>query len=239
MLELDVSVTEDGKVVVVHDTTVDGKTKREGGIEDPAPDQAPRRRLLVRAPPRRPPRPPSSPQGLSLPGNRHRQAAPPEGLRALRLPGAHARAGAQGVPPDTDQCRDQGPYSARADLRVREECRGPRAVTRRREAAAAHRVPELLERRPRARRRLCVAELVLGRRSRRSGHLAQPRGDAWTASLPRARARSGGFWPGPSARRAAISAARPDTTRWCARLPWRARAPPRSADSGRRERGGG
>jgi glycerophosphoryl diester phosphodiesterase len=31
------------------------------------------------------------------------------------------RAGARGVPKDTDQCRDQGPYSARADRRVREE----------------------------------------------------------------------------------------------------------------------
>ncbi len=51
MLELDIGVTKDDQVIVMHDTTVDGKTNGSGTVASftpPAP-QAPRRRLLVRA----------------------------------------------------------------------------------------------------------------------------------------------------------------------------------------------
>ena len=83
MLELDVGVTKDGQVVVMHDTTVDRTTNGHGTVAsytlaqlrklDAAYWFSRRRRRL-------PPRP----RALGLPPARrgHRQAPPAEGLRA-------------------------------------------------------------------------------------------------------------------------------------------------------------
>ena len=94
MLELDVGVTRDGRIVVSHDTTLDRTTNGKGTIESHTLAQI--RRLdggLLVPQGRR--RVPARPQTLRLQAarDRHGQAQAAGGLQALGLPRADARAG--------------------------------------------------------------------------------------------------------------------------------------------------
>ena len=86
MLELDIGVTKDDKVIVMHDTTVDGKTNGHGTVvvEDAAPDQAPRRRVLVRARASRPLQPRPARLGLPASAASPRASASRRGLHGAR-----------------------------------------------------------------------------------------------------------------------------------------------------------
>ena len=82
MLELDIGVTKDNKVIVMHDTTVDGKTNGTGNVSSLTLRQLkqPRRGLLVRAAGRGALQPRSAPQGVPLPRHRDRKAQAAQGL---------------------------------------------------------------------------------------------------------------------------------------------------------------
>ena len=89
MLELDVGVTKDGQVVVMHDTTVDRTTNGHGTVASFTlqPAAQARRRVLVLGRRRRlPPRPRAL--GLSPARRGDRQAQAAQGLHRRRLPRA-------------------------------------------------------------------------------------------------------------------------------------------------------
>ena len=93
MLELDIGVTKDGKVIVMHDTTVDGKTNGHGTVASKTLAQI--RRLDAAywfAPAQGGPLRPRPPD-LRLSPARHRHGPPPgaQGLHGRRLPRADAQ----------------------------------------------------------------------------------------------------------------------------------------------------
>ena len=129
MLELDVGVTKDGKVVVSHDTTLDRTTNGHGTIESHTLKQI--RRLdaaywfakggdAVRA---------RRAKAYKFRGIATGKRKPPEGLQAPRLPRADAQGGHEGLPAHPDQHRDQGPHARRGDRGVRPQRRGARGAS--------------------------------------------------------------------------------------------------------------
>ena len=97
MLELDIGVTKDNKVIVMHDTTVDGKTNGRGTVSSKTLTQikrldaaywfAPRRERHYSHDLRR--------SRLPLPRRGDRPQGPAERLQRQGLPGADARRGAE------------------------------------------------------------------------------------------------------------------------------------------------
>ena len=109
MLELDVSPTRDGKLVVMHDWAVDRTTNGTGFLTDLSLAQVRRLDAAYNFVPGR-----NAVSGLPakrypLRGVRTGKRRPPRGLCARGLPGPNARRGAAGVPAHADQHRDQGP----------------------------------------------------------------------------------------------------------------------------------
>ena len=102
MLELDIGVTKDGKVIVMHDTTVDGKTNGHGTVASKTLRQIKQLDAAFWFAPGAsdhyshalPPR------SYKFPRHRHRQAQAAEGLQGRGLPCADACGGPQGVPED-------------------------------------------------------------------------------------------------------------------------------------------
>ena len=86
MLELDIGVTKDGKVIVMHDTTVDGKTNGHGTVSSKTLKQIKRLDAAYWFAPGRggplQPRPPGF--GLPLPRRRDRASAGAQGIHAPR-----------------------------------------------------------------------------------------------------------------------------------------------------------
>ena len=126
MLELDIGVSRDGHVVVMHDTTVNRITNGRGKMSSKTlrqingwtPPTGSRGAGLITT---------STAVGPALPRHRHRQADRPEGLHASGLPGAHVARGSTRLSPHADQHRDQGPHEAGADERVRAKREVPAA----------------------------------------------------------------------------------------------------------------
>ena len=128
MLELDVGVTKDNKVIVMHDTTVDGKTNGRGNVSSLTLRQIKKLDAAYWFAPRA-----DEHYSHELPRRAYRfrgiatgKRKPPEGLPRIRLPRADARRGHAGVPAHADQRGDQGPHARRGDRRVRPERRGAR-----------------------------------------------------------------------------------------------------------------
>ena len=105
MLELDVHATADGRLIVMHDWTVDRTTDGTGyaGRPHARADPPARRRLRL-------------PHAAPLRGIRTGDRKPPRGFKRKRLPRADARRGAAALPADADQHRDQGPRRRRGQF---------------------------------------------------------------------------------------------------------------------------
>ena len=126
MLELDIGVTKDGKVIVMHDTTVDGKTNGHGTVASKTLRQIKRLDAAFWFAPGA-----SDHYSHTLPPRSYRfrgiatgRRQPPKGFKASRLPRADPRRGSEGVPEDarsTSRSR-----AARPTRRPRSTCRTPR-----------------------------------------------------------------------------------------------------------------
>ena len=128
MLELDIGVTRDGEVVVMHDTTVNRTTNGRGTV---ASHTLKKLRKLDGAywfaPGRSRSLPPRAQGSRVSPARRgDRQAQGPAWLQALGLPRADAPRGHARVPAHADQRRDQGTHEAGGDRRVRAQRGGAR-----------------------------------------------------------------------------------------------------------------
>ena len=113
MLELDIGVTKDGKVIVMHDTTVDGKTNGHGTVASKTLRQIRRLDAAYWFAPAA-----SEHYSHTLPRRSYRfrgiatgRRPAAEGIQGRRLPRADPRRGAEGVPAHPDQHRDQGPHA--------------------------------------------------------------------------------------------------------------------------------
>ena len=136
MLELDIGVTKDGKVVVMHDTTVDRVTNGKGTIIAKTLKQIQKLDGAYWF---------SSSDGhydhdkaksaYKFRGIATGKRKAPKGFKRTRLPRGDAGRGHEGVPEDPDQHRDQGPHAGRGRGRVRRQRRRPRR------AAEDHRAP--------------------------------------------------------------------------------------------------
>ena len=129
MLELDVGVTSDGQVVVMHDTTAGpapptgaGRSRRTRSRRC----EAPRRRRTGSPPGRATPTATTSKRSAyRFRGVATGKRTPPRGYSAGRLPRPHAPRRDAGVPAHADQRRDQGPHPETEDDR-RSTCGTPR-----------------------------------------------------------------------------------------------------------------
>ena len=128
MLELDIGVTRDNKVIVMHDTTVNRVTNGRGTVASYTLKQLKKldARVLVRARPQRSLPPWAQGSRLSPARRRDRQAQGPEGLQALGLPRGDAHRGDARVPAHADQHRGQGAHEEGGDRRVRAQRGGAR-----------------------------------------------------------------------------------------------------------------
>ena len=125
MLELDIGVTKDGKVIVMHDTTVDGKTNGHGTVSSKTLKQIKRLDAAYWFAPAK-----EDHYSHDHPASAYRlrgiatgRAPGAQGLHRRRLPGADAERGDARVPAHADQHRDQGPHAGRGHLRVHQERR--------------------------------------------------------------------------------------------------------------------
>ena len=84
MLELDIGVTKDGKVIVMHDTTVDGKTNGHGTVASKTLAQIKRLDAAYWFAPARPTTTATTTRlGLSVPRHRH---GPPQAAARVHAP---------------------------------------------------------------------------------------------------------------------------------------------------------
>ena len=115
MLELDIGVTKDNKVIVMHDTTVDGKTNGHGTVASKTLRQIRRLDAAYWFAPRasEPLQPRPRAARLPLPRDRHRHAR--RRRRASRRKDFRVPTLAEvlkAFPRTPDQRRDQGPHAA-------------------------------------------------------------------------------------------------------------------------------